>query len=47
LYKNKKETAQKDKPYTEQYKITKYTKWKTKLQNKKHKMNITKDKSNN
>jgi len=42
LYRNKKETAQKEKQYTKQYKNTEYTKQKTKLQNKnKHKKNIT------
>jgi len=44
LYKNKREAAQKDKQYKEQYKITKYTKQKTELQNKKRKKNIIKDK---
>jgi len=39
LYKNRKETAQKEKQYTKQYKnnikITKFTKWKTKIENMK------------
>jgi len=35
LHKNLKETEQKEKQYTKQYKYTEYTKWKTKIQNKK------------
>jgi hypothetical protein len=34
LYKNWKETAQKEKQYTKQHKNVEYTKYKTKIQNK-------------
>ena len=35
LYKNSKDTAQKEKQYTKQHKNTEYTKYKTNIQNKK------------
>jgi len=46
LYKNRKETAQREQKYTKQYKNTEYTKQKYET-NKKHKKNIIKHKSSN